>query len=169
MGGHSNAPIYHGGTECRCQQALGSEWTLAQDLVDELLAKWPVMIDLFVTALNYRLPVYFSPLNDPMAAETDVFLQEWDGLQAYAFPPFALPCQVLNKLQSYDGTFLTSIAPFWPQKEWFLELLSPSVAPPDPLPSHRNLLRQPHFHRLHQNLHVLQLHVWRLSSDSLTT
>ena len=80
------------------QQVLGAEWTLAQDVVDELQTKWPVMIDLFATALNYRLPVYFLPLNDPMAASMDAFFQEWDGLQAYAFPSFDLIRQVLNKL-----------------------------------------------------------------------
>ena len=31
--------------------------------------------------------VYLSPFRDPMAAGTDAFLQRWDGLQAYAFPP----------------------------------------------------------------------------------
>ena len=38
--------------------------------------------------------------------------------------------------------------------------------PPVVLPKHRDLLRQPHFHHLHQHLHVLQLHAWRLYSDS---
>ena len=153
----------------RHQQVLGSEWTLAQDVVDKLRARWPVMADLFATALNCRLPVYFSPVNDPMAAGTDVFLQEWDDLQAYAFPPFALVRQVLNKLRSCKRTLLTLIAPFWPQKEWFPELLSLSMALPVALPSRWDLLRQPHFHRLHQNLHVLLFHAWQLSSDSLAT
>ena len=35
------------------QQVLGSEWTLAQEVVDELVARWPVTVDLFATALNY--------------------------------------------------------------------------------------------------------------------
>ena len=47
------------------QRVLGSEWTLVQEVVDELIVKWPATVDLFATALNYRLPVYFSPLNDP--------------------------------------------------------------------------------------------------------
>ena len=81
-----------------------------------------------------RLPVYFSFLSDPVAAGTDAFLQVWDGLQAYAFPPFALICQVLNKLASSKGTFLTLITPFWPQ-EWIPELRSLAVAPPVPLPT----------------------------------
>ena len=53
--------------------------------MDELVARWSATVDLFATALNYRLPVYFSPLSDPMAAGTDAFLQDWDGLQAYLF------------------------------------------------------------------------------------
>ena len=89
---------------------IGSEWTLAHEVVDELGKRWPVMVDLFATSLNYRLPVYFSPLNDPVAAGTDAFLQSWDGLQAYAFPPFALIRNVLNKLCSSRGTLLTLVA-----------------------------------------------------------
>ena len=34
------------------------------------------------------------------------------------------------------------------------------------LSSRKDLLRQPHFHRFHQNLPMLQLTAWRLSSDS---
>ena len=92
-----------------CHQVLGLEWTLAQEVVDELVARWPATVYLFASALNYRLPVYFSPLSDPMAAGTDAFLQEWDGLQAYAFPSFALIRQVLNKLASSKGTYLTLV------------------------------------------------------------
>ena len=73
-----------------------------------------MVVDLFAASLNYLLPVYFSPLNDPMAAGTDAFLQLWDGLQAYAFPPFALIHLVLNKLKSSRGTLLTLVAPLWP-------------------------------------------------------
>ena len=86
----------------RRQQVLGSKWTLAQDVVDRLRARWPVMVDLFATALNYSLPVYFSSLNDPMIAWTDAFLQEWDSLIR----------QVINKLCSCKGTLLTLIALF---------------------------------------------------------
>ena len=78
----------------------------------------------FATSLNYRFPVYVSPLNDPMAAGKDAFLQPWDGLQVYAFPPFPLIRQVLSKLRSSRGTLLTLVAPLWLQKEWFQELWS---------------------------------------------
>ena len=149
----------------RQDQVIGSKWTLAQEVVDELRARWPAMVNLFATFLNYRLPIYFSTLNNPMAVGTDAFLQSWDGLQAYVFPPFALVRRVINKLRSCKGTLLTLVAPLWPQMEWLLQLRSPLVAPPATLPLRADLLRQPHVHRLHQNLHVLQVHVWRLSSD----
>ena len=56
-------------------QVIGSERTLVQEVVDELLQRWPANIDLFATSQNYRIPVYFSPINDPTAAGTDAFLQ----------------------------------------------------------------------------------------------
>ena len=68
-----------------------------------------------------------------------------------------------------SGTYLTIIAPFSPQREWFPVLQSRAVAPLVLLPTHRDLLRQSHFHRLHQNLHMLNLHVWRLFSSSHAT
>ena len=114
----------------RRHQVVASEWTLAQ-MVDKLWVRWPVMVDLFSTSvnyhlpmwwpvmvdlfaifLNYRLPVYFSPLNDPMAVGTDVFFQSWDSLQTYAFPPFSLIRQVINKLQSCRGMMLMLVAPY---------------------------------------------------------
>ena len=107
----------------RCQ-VLGSEWALAQEVVDDLRRMWPVTVDLFAKSLNFRLQVYFSPLNDPLAVGMDAFLQDWNGLQAYTFPPFVLVRQVLVKLCSCKGMELTLIAPYWPQKEWFPDLLS---------------------------------------------
>ena len=58
--------------------------------------------------------------------------------------------------------------PLWPQKEWFPELRSLTVAPPVALPLKADL-SQLHVHRLLQNLHVLQLHAWRLYSNLLDT
>ena len=66
------------------------------------------------------------------------FLPSWDGLQAYAFLLFALICCLIYKLLVCKETYLTLIAPFWPQKEWFRELQSLAVAPPVPLPLRRD-------------------------------
>ena len=70
--------------------------------------------------------------------------------------------EVLEELR-VDSTL---IAPFWPQREWFPDLLELLSDVPITLSSRKDLLRQPHFHRFHQNLPMLQLTAWRLSSDS---
>ena len=107
----------------RPNQVIGSEWTLHQEVVDHLVHKWPAVIDLFATSLTARLPVYFSPASDSRAAGTDALLQPWDNLQAYAFPAIAIIRRVLVKLRSSKNCELTLIAPFWPQREWFPDLL----------------------------------------------
>ena len=150
----------------RPNQVIGSEWTLHQEVVDQLVHKWPAVIDLFATSLTARLPVYFSPASDPRAAGTDALLQPWDDLQAYAFSPIAIIRRVLVKLRSSRNCELTLIAPFWPQREWFPDLLELLSDFPITLSSRKDLLRQSHFHRFHQNLPMLQLTAWRLSSDS---
>ena len=61
-----------------------------QEVVQDLLHQWPAIIDLFATSLTARLPVFFAPAWEPKAAGVDAFLQPWDNLQAYAFPPIAI-------------------------------------------------------------------------------
>ena len=100
----------------RWSQVIGSEWTLCSEAFSQLLRQWPATVDHFATALNHRLPVYFSPMVDPQSAGTDAMLQSWDGLQAYAFSPFSLISEV------------------WPQHPWFPELLELLVAVPFSLP-----------------------------------
>ena len=51
----------------RRSQVLCSEWTLCHQAFVELLRRWPATIDLFATAMTHRLPVYFSPMFDPMS------------------------------------------------------------------------------------------------------
>ena len=96
---------------------------------------WPVQIDLFATSANHRCSNYFSPYRDPQSAGTDAFLQSWDGLQAYAFPPFSIIPRVIAKLREPRGMELTLVAPHWPQRPWFPDLLQLSLAPPVVLPT----------------------------------
>ena len=102
---------------------------------------------------------------DPQSAGTDAMLQSCDGLQAYAFPPFGLIPRVFAKVRQSRGLELTLVAPFWTQHPWFLDLLELLVEISFFLPRTRDLLKQPHFHHYHQNLPVLQLTAFRISSD----
>ena len=61
---------------------------------------------------------------------------------------------------------MTLIAPLWPEKEWFADLLLLLTQPPLALPCWDKLLRQPHCSLYHQGVHALNLHAWRLSSDT---
>ena len=150
----------------RSNQVLSSEWTLHQEVVDSLFHRWPATVDLFATNQFHRLPVYFSPMKDPMSVGTDSMLHTWDNLQVYAFPSFSLIQKVLNKLSSSNNTDMTLIAPFWPQKPWFPDLLELLTYIPLCLPIRVDLLRQPHCHRFHQNLRMLRLTEFRLSCAS---
>ena len=150
----------------RPHQLPGSEWSLNMDVFRSLSRQWPVMIDLFATSANHRCSFYFSPFRDPLSSGTDALLQSWDGLLAYAFPPWSILPQVLAKLRVSHRTLLNLIAPYWPQHPWFVDLLQMSVAPPVTLPSRPDLLFEPQSRRRYLGLHRLALHAWRLSSDS---
>ncbi len=65
-----------------------------------------------------------------MAIVTDVFLYSWDHQELLAFPTFSLVRKVLNKLQDSQGTMLILIAPFWPQKEWFPNVIQATMETP---------------------------------------
>ena len=81
-------------TLSRPHQLPSSEWPLNMDVFRSLTRQWPVMIDLFATSNNHRSSIYFSPFRDPLSAGTDALLQSWDGLLAYAFPPWSILPQV---------------------------------------------------------------------------
>ena len=104
--------------------------------------------------------LYFSPYHNHNAMGTDALLRNWNGWQAYAFPPWSLIPAGLKKLRSSSGVPLTIVAPYWPQRPWFPDLLDLVVDGPVALPQSRDLLRQPHFHRFHLGVSRLCLHAW---------
>ena len=150
----------------RPHQLPSSEWSLNMGVFRSLARQWPVMVDLFATSDNHRCSIYFSPFRDPLSAGTDALLQSWDGLLAYAFPPWSILPQVMAKLRVSNGTLLILVAPYWPQRPWFMDLLQLSVAPSVVLPNRPDLLSQPRSRQRYPGLHRLALHAWRLSSDS---
>ena len=144
----------------RPNQILGSEWTLKQEVFRDLCRRWTVSIGLFATSQNHRCSLYFSPYRNHNAMGTDALLQNWNGWQAYAFPPWSLIPAGLKKLRSSSGVLLTIAAPYWPQRPWFPDLLDLVVDGPVALPQSRDLLRQPHFHWFHLGVSRLCHHAW---------
>ena len=149
----------------RITKPISTEWSLDQSVANAIFQMTDFSnIDLFATRLNNRLPVYVSPIPDQKALAIDSLSMNWDRIHAYAFPPFHLIPTVLNKIRLSDCRIVL-IAPFWPNRQWFPDLLSLLVSPPITIPVIPKLLHQLQGKFLHQNPSLLQLHAWELSND----
>ena len=146
-------------------QVVGTEWSLHLQVARSLLRVWGnPSIDLFATSLNAKLPLYCSFVSDPQAVFEDAFRHPWDDLDVYAFPPFPLIGRVIARVRESSRLVMTLVAPLWPEKDWFADLLLLLTQPPLALPWWDSLLRRPHCNLFHQGVHALNLHAWRLSS-----
>jgi len=61
------------------------------------------------TSLNNRLPTIVYPVPEEKALAVDAFSISWEGMNAYAFPPFILVGKVIQKFRSHS-CLLTLIA-----------------------------------------------------------
>ena len=147
-------------------QILQSEWVLHPDICRALWKLWGTpLVDLFASSKNNRLPNFCSPLPEPEAWGTDAFLQDWTGLELYAYPPTKVLGRVLQKFRQSPRCRLTLVAPCWVKQAWFPDVLDLLVDHPRRLPARPNLLRQTYQrHVFCTTLDVLQLHAWRLSN-----
>ena len=151
----------------RRNQVLAAEWSLLPQVAKKIIRTWgSPTIDLFATHLNAKLPLYCSLIPDPQAVFEDAFRHPWNSLYVYAFPPFNLVDRVVARVRETPNLSMTLIAPLWPEKSWFADLLLLLTQPPLVLPLWDRLLRQPHFHLFHGGVHALNLHAWRLTSVS---
>ena len=147
----------------RRNQILPAEWSLAPAVVDRFWKVWGrPHLDLFATRDNAKLPLFVSPYQDPAAWDTDALSLSWTGLWVYAFPPFALLMEVLQKLLS-EPCEMILVAPAWPTQAWFPLLLQLSSEQPRQIPLSARLLRQPDNGVFHLDPAMLHLHAWRLS------
>ena len=118
--------------------------------------------DLFATRFNNKVPLFVSPVPDPMATAVDALSLSWEDLDAYAFPPTAILGKVVEKLQDSPYRRLIIIAPGWPNMTWFWDLVEMSSQVPLLLPQLPNLLTQPFNQTPHRSLTNLNLHAWLL-------
>ena len=73
-------------------------------------------LDLFATRLNNRLPVFGSPMADPLAVDVDAMSMSWKGMFAYAFPPFVMLGRVLEKVLKDHPCEMILVTPKWPNQ-----------------------------------------------------
>ena len=149
----------------RVDKPISTEWSLNQEIANKIfqIMDFP-SIDLFTTRLNHRLPFYVSPIPNQKALSIDALTMAWNHKHAYAFPPLHLIPAVINKVR-LSQCKIVLIAPLWPDRPWFPELLGLLVSPPVSLPVIPNLLAQLKGRILHRNPGHLQLHACELSNN----
>ncbi len=91
--------------------------------------------DLFVPQETSQCPLWFS-LTHPAPPGLDAMVQTWTRLCLYAFPPIALLLGVLARVR-WDRVHLLLVAPFWPGRVWFSDLISLLDGSPWEISSHR--------------------------------
>lgn len=118
-----------------------SDWKLHPDVFAQIDRLWgPHDIDLFATANNKQLPIFFSWCHQPGSAGVDAFLQKWGSFRSpYANPPFAIIPRVLNYLRGNHVPTITMVIPFWQTQPWWPDMLSLLVARPRALPCRSDL------------------------------
>ena len=120
----------------RVGQTLTTEWTMAMESLRPVFAKWgEPQIDMFATFANRRLVKFVSPYPDPRAEWTDAMSMPWDKERGllYAFPPFKMVPQVLQKIAQSPGVQVILIAQLQPAASWFPELMDLSQEDTIPL------------------------------------
>lgn len=124
------------------------EWSLHPAVFLQICQRWGVPdVDVFASRLNHKLPVYVSRARDPEALAVDALVLPWTGFDfLYLFPPLPLLPRVLKRVKA-EGTPAVLIAPDWPRRTWYADLVHLLADAPWPLPSRADLLSQgPVFH-----------------------
>ena len=138
------------------------EWSLDQDVADRLFLRWGTpVLDLFATHLNTKVPQFCSLLPDANAIGREALSLPWDQGLVYLFPPFSLVARCLHKIVREEAETIM-IAPWWPRRGWFAQLLHLMVEAPVMLPQTDQLLSDPDG-LPYPDLGTLRLAAWRLS------
>ena len=107
----------------RLGQTIQTEWSLLPEVFQAICSRWHrPQIDLFATRFNNKLPLFVSPVPDPLATAVDALSLSWEDLDAYAFPPTAILGKVVEKLQDSPCKRIILIAPGWLNMPWFWDL-----------------------------------------------
>ncbi len=106
------------------------------------------------------LPAVLLPDRGPLG--TDALAHSWPrALRKYAFPPVSLLEQTLCKLREDEEQVLL-VAPHWPTRTWFPELISLATAPPWHIHLRKDLLSQGFSTIWHPRPDLWNLHLWLL-------
>ncbi len=117
-------------------------------------------VDLFASLEMSHCQLFYSLTEGTLS--TDALAHSWPrGLRKYAFPPVSLLAQTLCKVREEEEQILL-VAPYWPTRTWFPELMLLVTAPPWQIPLRKDLLTQRRGTLWHPRPDLWKLHVWSL-------
>ncbi len=118
-------------------------------------------VDLFASLETSHCQLFYS-LTEGTLGTADALAHSWPrGLRKYAFPPVSLLAQTLCKVREEEEQILL-VAPYWPTRTWFTELMLLVTAPPWQIPLRKDLLTQRRGTLWHPRPDLWRLHVWSL-------
>ena len=95
------------------------EWELEQTAYQKIVDKFGKPdIDLFASTQNKKCSRYISWFPDPLAFSIDAFTIDWGIYFFYAFPPFILIPNVLQKIKN-DNAQGILVVPLWKNQPWY--------------------------------------------------
>lgn len=145
---------------------MDTEWRLNTDLLTQALGylDFTPEIDLFATRINSQYPRYMSFKPDPTCETVDSFSVSWHGLVFYAFPPFSVIPNVLQKI-CRDKARGVIVVPDWPNQPWYAAVAKILIKRPVLLSARNNLLALPQDPEKTHRLKKLRLIICAVSGD----
>ncbi len=149
------------------QLTFPGEWRLHPETIRLIWSRFgEAQVDLFASPKSSHCQLYFSLTEGPLG--TDALAHSWTrALHNYAYPLVSLLAQTLCKLREDEEQVLL-VAPHWPNRTWFPELISLATAPPWRIPLRKDLLSQGLGTIWHPRPDLWNLHVWLLDGTRQT-
>ncbi|XP_071138893.1 uncharacterized protein [Mytilus edulis] len=142
-----------------------TEWSLQETVAQQIFVRLGrPMIDLFASAENRKVKIFCSWFPHPEAYAIDALSIPWDNVVGYAFPPICLVPKVLQHMNRYNCQIIL-VAPHWPRRHWYPELLKMISHYPIKIPVQKNLLHQPRTKIYHPSPEIFSLVAWPLSTE----
>ena len=109
---------------------------LLQEFFDEIqrLLPFKLVIDMFASRLNAKLPYFISRYADPFSDCIDAFSVTWKD-NIYLFPPIPVLHKVLSKFLAEKVGHGLLVCPLWPSQPWFPTVLELLIASPFLIPT----------------------------------
>ncbi len=126
---HVPGELNRAADELSRQHALPGEWRLHPEVLQLIWRRFgDAQVDLFASPDTSHCQLFFSLSEGTLG--TDALACSWPrGLRKYAFPPVSLLVQTLCKVREDEEQVLL-VAPYWPNRTWFPELMILATAPP---------------------------------------